>query len=159
MRRQDSGPRRFGMPQLPIAVVLLCIAVTTLACAPRLISDYDEVTDRSATELQKKVEGFIHQMVARAGTPNGTYTANTAFYDEARTDVSALRVRANAFDKNSLTVEQINLIQNNLDNLERLHQLGGQRGLRKEVADPALALLNSQFTGLIKLEVAKKRGQ
>lgn len=142
----------------PAMVMLPLLLIAASSCKVRLISDYDDITDRSATELQKKVEGFVHKMVASAGTPEGSYARNVVFYDDARTDLSAIRVRANAFEKNKFTLEEINLIQANLDNLEKLHKIGGDRGLRKEVADPALDALNTQFTALIKLELAKKRG-
>lgn len=141
-----------------IAVLVVTWAAAS-SCKVRLVSDYDEITDQSATELQKKLEGFIHRMVAHAGTQEGSYAQNSAFYDDARTDLSALRVRASAFERNEQTIKQIDLIRSNVDNVEKLHQLGGDRGLRKAVADPALDLLNTQFTALIKLELAKKRGQ
>jgi hypothetical protein len=142
-----------------VMIGLSLLLMAAPGCKVKLISDYDDITDRSATELQKKVEGFVHKMVASAGTTEGVYSRNAAFYDDARTDLSAIRVRASAMDKNNLTLQELDLIQSNLTDLEKLHQLGGDQGLRKVVADPALAALNTQFTALIKLELAKKRGR
>ncbi len=148
------------IPNQTRAVLLAVLILTSGAgCKVRLISDYDEITDTSATQLQKKVEGFVHKMVSLAGTPAGTFTQNAAFYDEARTDLSAIRVRAKAFEKNDLTIQEIDLVQKGIDDLQALHKIGGDRGLRSAVADPALSALNTQFTALIKLELAKKRGQ
>ena len=90
---------------------LLVLLASASACKVKLISDYDEVIDHSATELQKRVEGFVHNMEGAAGTPNGTYNANKAFYDDVRTDISALRVRAMAVSNNSLTLQEIDGIE------------------------------------------------
>jgi hypothetical protein len=142
-------------------IIALFLAIASLsACKVKLISDYDEVIDHSATELQKKIEGFVHQMESAAGTPNGTYDANKQFYDGVRTDISALRVRAEAAGSNNdLTVQEIGLIEQNVEKLRELHVAGAERGLRAAVAEPALSAINVQFVALIRLELAKKRGQ
>jgi hypothetical protein len=140
--------------------LLTLILLATAACTHvQLVSNYDEITDQSATELQKKIESFVHKMEATAGTPAGTYSSNAAVYDDFRTDLSSLEIRARAFDLNSGTIKIIESIRTNVDNLENLHKTGGARGLRKEIAEPALSALNIQFTALIKAELAKKRGQ
>jgi len=138
---------------------LLVLLASASACKVKLISDYDEVIDHSATELQKRVEGFVHNMEGAAGTPNGTYNANKAFYDDVRTDISALRVRAMAVSNNSLTLQEIDGIEKNIEKLRQLHDMGGANGLRPAVAEPALSALNVQFVALLKLELAKKRGE
>jgi hypothetical protein len=141
------------------AVLVSLLLATASACVPRFVSSYDEITDRSATELQKKIEGFVHKMVANAGKPEGQYSKNAAFYDEARTDLSAIRVRAKAFDKNERTLTILDQIEGSMNNLEGLHKLGGERGLTAAAGNPALTLLNTEFIALIKFELAKKRGK
>ncbi|MFQ5656342.1 MAG: hypothetical protein ACE5G5_02280 [Candidatus Methylomirabilales bacterium] len=139
----------------------LVMAILTVAiggCQVRLISDYDAVIDRSATELQKKVETFLVKMEGAAGTSAGEYANNKAFYDETVVALSAMRVRAAAMPKNELTVESIDLIKENIENLRKLHKRRGERGLSKTVIDPVRTAMNTQFTAILKLELAKKRG-
>jgi len=142
------------------AALLLCVLIASVsACKVRLISDYDEVIDHSTTELQKKVEGFVRKMESSAGTADGTFETNKAFYDDVLTDISALRVRALAAPNNSLTVQEIDLIEKNIKQLRDLHANSADKSLRPAIAEPALTALNVQFVSLLKLELAKKRGE
>jgi hypothetical protein len=137
----------------PLALVL----ILALGCKVKLISDYDDVTDRAVTELQRKVEGFVHRMESSAGTPAGEYAQNKPFYIDARTDVGAIQVRARAIDHNERTLQSLDHLKIGIDHLEQLHRSAGTRGLTEALAEPALAALNTQFTAIIKLELAKKR--
>lgn len=142
------------------AAVLICVLVASInACKVKLISDYDELIDHSTTELQKKVESFVHKMENSAGTPNGMYDANKDVYDDFLTDVSSLRVRALAASNNTLTVQEIDLIEKNIKQLRDLHANSADKSLRRAIAEPALSALNVQFVSLLKLELAKKRGE
>ncbi len=139
------------------AVVLpLALALATAGCTIKLISDYDETTDRAVTQLQRKVDGFLVDIQRKAGTPEAEYAKNAKFYDETRVDVDAIRVRAQAMPKNDITVQQINLVQNSLDNLEKLHKLGFSSP--EEIA-PLRTAFDTSFTAILKLELAKKRGE
>ncbi|MBI2486322.1 MAG: hypothetical protein HYW01_05060 [Deltaproteobacteria bacterium] len=102
--------------------LMLILAVT--GCSVKFVADYDEVTDKSVTELQRKVERFLVDIQRKVGTDEAAYSKHTGFYDEVRVDLSAIRVRAAAREKNEITLEQLDLIQKNLDNLEKLHELG-----------------------------------
>jgi hypothetical protein len=140
-------------------VLLVLTSAASSACAVRMMSEYDEITDRSATELQKKVEGFVTRMMAASGTPAGEYARNEAVYDELMIDARSLKMRASALPRNSQTVQHVDAIEQNLVTLRNLHRLGGTNGLRPAVAQPALAALNQQFQALITLEIAKRRGR
>jgi hypothetical protein len=151
--------RRARAPRLAAQLLLVVLSAASLGCTVRMLSEYDEITDQTATELQKKVEGFVTKMAAVAGTPAGEYARNAEFYDEAMIDARSLKTRASVFPKNDLTVQHAELIEQNLANLRNLHRLGGSAGLRPVVATPALSALNQQFAALIKLEIAKRRGK
>ncbi len=137
-------------------VVPLVLAAATAGCTIKLISDYDETTDKAVTQLQRKVDGFLVDMQRKAGTPEAEYTKNAQFYDQARVDVDALRVRAQAMPKNDITVQQINLVQDSLDKLEKLHKLGFSS---PEEIVPLRSAFDISFTAILKLELAKKRGE
>ena len=103
MQLSPGSKRRLG--------VLLCLAVglALSGCAIRLIADYDENVDKATTEIQRKVETFLTRLERNVGTPAVDYSQYVALYDDVRVDLSALKVRASAIPKNSITVEQIDL--------------------------------------------------
>ena len=142
---------------LPLFLILL-ISVTS-GCSIKLIADYDELIDRYATELQGKIETFLIKMERLAGTPEGTYSENTGFYDELQGTLNTLYLRAQTIDKNELVVEQIQLLLENVANLRKLHQKQGDSGLTKELIEPVKTAFNSQFKAIIKLQEALKRGK
>lgn len=140
--------------------IVLCFLVALSGCTSvKFVSDYDEQTDRVATELQTKVETFLIKMERVAGTPEGTYANNVQFYDEMLGALSALRVRANTLVKNKITVEMIETIETNIGNLKNLHERQGDKGLKKQLSGPARGAINAQFAALIKFENEKKRGE
>ena len=146
---------------LPYRLAILAVSLLTLimsGCSITLISNYDEVTDKSATELQKKVEHFLLTMQAAHGTSAGEYANNKAFYDESTVALSAMRLRAGAIPHNERTVEQIGEIEKNIDRLRQLHEQRGPAGLTKTLVDPIRTLINTQFKAILTLEIAKKRG-
>ncbi len=138
-----------------------CLLMGTLlfmanACSIRLISDYDEATDKAVTHLQKKVDTFLVAMQRKAGTTDAAYEKNIQFYDEVRVDISAIKVRAAARPMNEITIKQINLLGENVDKLESLNKLGFQS---PEELIPLRTAFDISFSAILKLELAKKRGE
>lgn len=147
MRKRIAA--RFG-------ILLSLLAVALPACAPvRLVSDYDEVLDRSVTELHRRAGRFLAALERTAGTPEGRYACHAEFYDEARADLRAIRARAEAVPRNELTAGQLRLVEDNLAALERLHRAG----LKAEEIEPLRRAFDAQFGAILKLELAKKRGE
>ncbi|MFQ5847954.1 MAG: hypothetical protein ACE5IQ_09860 [Candidatus Methylomirabilales bacterium] len=147
---------------LRVRFALVMFSLLTLVvsgCSVKFISDYDEVTDKSATALHKNVERFLLKMEATAGSSAGTYRKNKTFYDEAKVALSSMRMRAKAIPNNRLTVQHIELLEKNIDALRTLHEKRGPKGLAKPLVDPVRDALDAQFTAIIKLELAKKRGE
>jgi PHP family Zn ribbon phosphoesterase len=136
-----------------IAAFALTIALTLPGCAVHLISNYDETTDKAVTALQKKTEAHLISLES-AGSPDCTYENHKPFYDEAKVDVSAIEVRAAAIAANEITTQQVHLLANSLDSLEKLHQMSC---LSKEQIQPLRNQFNSSFTAILKLELAKRR--
>ena len=137
-------------------LVSLAFLIALSACSIKLVSNYDETTDKAVTELQKDFETFFLTVDSQAGLPECTYENHSKFYQSAKIAISAVEVRARAIDKNEITVEQVGLLKSNLTSLEKLHKLGcftsGQvENLRNS--------FNSSFTAILKLELAKKRGE
>src|SRR5574341_1124739 len=139
-------------------IILLCLAVglALSGCAIRLIADYDERVDEATGETQRKVETFLTRLERTVGTPAADYPHHVAVYDDVRVDLSALKVRASAIPKNSITVEQIDLVSDSWSRLEQLHKVGFKS---KEEITPVRRNFNQAFTQILKLELAKKRGE
>lgn len=136
---------------------LLLVAVLALpGCAVKLISSYDETTDKTVTALQKKTEAHLVALEAVEGLPECRFEKHKPFYEEARVDVSAIAIRAAAIPKNEITTEQTFLLSKSLENLENLHKLSC---LSKDQIAILRTQFNSSFTAILKLELAKRRGE
>ena len=93
-------------------------------CSVKLISSYDEKTDNAVTQLQKEVETFFVTIEGQAGLPECAYENHKKFYQDSKVTISAIEVRARAIPKNTITIEQIELLKDSLEKLEKLHKLG-----------------------------------
>ncbi len=127
-----------------------------LGCQIKLVADYDEITDRSVTALQREFELFFIDVERNLYTPDAAHDNYIGFYDEVRAELSVIRVRAAARPKNEITVEQLDLVAGNVDNLEELHKLGFDS---PEELEPLRAAFQQSFQAILTLELAKKRGQ
>jgi len=139
------------------------LSAALCACAIRLVSDYDEHTDQAVTALQKKTETFLIALEDEGSAPDCLYEPHKAFYQEAKADVSALRVRAAAIPQNTISLQQIDLLSSSLESLRSLHQLKSAKPIGKNCLsaaeiEPLQTAFNSSFTAILKLELAKKRG-
>lgn len=134
---------------------LLVVALGVSACTVKLVSSYDEATDRAVTELQRKVETFLVDLGSQAGSLKCSYDNHKAFYRDVKIDLSAIRVRAAALSQNELTVEQLRLLEDSLNKLEQLHKIGCPS---TEQLNALRTAFNSSFTAILKLELTKKRG-
>jgi len=136
---------------------LLCLVM--MGCAVHFVSDYDEVTDRTITELQVQTEAFVLKMADAAGTPAGTYDSNMVFYTEAKATILTMESRAAAMPKNQTTVDQLKKLAENIDLMAELHQKAGDKGLTVDLAGPVRDILDVQFRAIMKHEMDKKRGK
>jgi hypothetical protein len=136
------------------AKALLLTAVASLvSCSGYFIATYNPAVDSGATELQQKVDGFLADLQQNSGKPEAEYERNTGFYEDARADIQALRTAASSQGGNGLTLQSLDLIENNLEKLEALHA----DGITPEEIDVVRTLFDSQFRMLVQLENAKKR--
>lgn len=155
--------RRKGLASSGILLTyrwLLALLVLLCACGPvRLVSAYDRIIDQGTSEVDSKVVAFTTKMVRLSGTPEGTYTSNAGFYDEMKGAMATLKMRAMADDKNEITVKMFQELDDNLERLRQLHEMGKERGLTKVIADPALQAIETTCRAITKFELAKQRGE
>lgn len=119
----------------------------------KLIAEYDEKLDNSVTELQKKVAILLTQLERTAETDEGIYSKYQQSYDGIQVDLSSIRVRAVAIDKNKITQDQIQLLSESIANLEDLHKTG----LTREQIPALRNSFEQGFTAILKLIHALKR--
>lgn len=138
---------------MPI-LAILCLTVTG-CMSVRLIANYDEQIDKGVTAFQKTMESHISTLESQVGTPKADYGNYVEFYRQVKVDLSALRVRAAAQAKNEITVQQLQLLTDNVELLERMHK----EGLKPNDTNPIRDAFNRGATAILKLELAKKRGE
>ena len=139
-----------------ISFFLVCTSIVLSGCSIKLISSYDEITDKTVTALHKKVETFFVSLESQEALPECEYGNHKKFYEEAEVEISAIEVRARAVPKNENTIEQVELLKDSLNKLKSLHKISC---LSKEQIVPLRNAFNSSFTAILKLEFAKKRGE
>lgn len=140
-------------------LLLVFLLMTGVAgCAEiKLVSDYDEKIDKGVTELHKLTEEFLVKLESESGASEATYNNNKKFYEDAKVKASSLRVRADAIHRNSLTVEMLDKLLNNINRLESDHR--DKEGISEEEIPLYRGGFNSQFTAILTFELAKKRGE
>ncbi len=138
---------------LAICLCIIILGLTVSGCSIRLIADYDQKIDDGVTALQKKTEAFLIKLERTCQKPEGEYSNHTSFYDEAKVELSALRVRADAIALNELTSVELKDLKDSFEKMEEQHKLG----FTPIVVAETRKILNSHFTAILKLEVGKKR--
>ena len=154
---------RYCARNLGFCAVLTAILLASAGCTVRFIGGYDEQTDNAVTALQQKVDGFLIRLEGLEDSSDCTYEHHKTFYEQVKVDVSGIQVRAAAKPNNSITLKQIELLSSSLDSLEQLHKLksrkpAGSNCLSKDEIEPLRQNMNTSFTAILKLELAKKRG-
>ncbi|HVA58101.1 MAG TPA: hypothetical protein VNF92_09445 [Gemmatimonadaceae bacterium] len=129
----------------------------------RLVSDYDETTDRDVSALQKLVDDSLTAL-ARQSAPACLFAAHRQFYTAVHSALNALAMRNRARGAgNAATTDQIAVLDTvEFAALEHLHRLAGARTPAVCMDSVGLALdrqaIDQSFEAILRLELAKKRG-
>jgi hypothetical protein len=118
-------------------------------------SNYDEKFDEEVMEVYRKLEEFFIA-IERAGDDQSvtSYQQHSGFYSGIELDLSSLKMRASARPGNIITVEQLELVKERLLKVENLHKTGLKPGMIKTFRND----FSASFSGILKTELAKKRG-
>ncbi|MBI4500554.1 MAG: hypothetical protein HY700_05275 [Gemmatimonadetes bacterium] len=146
------------IPKVCRIVLLVALSGAGGACAVRLVSEYDDTTDKEVSSLQRSVDSFLRSLARSPRPPGCSYQVRAGFYDTTLTGVSSLVLRNRARPRNTLTVQQLELLDSSLVLLERLHQGKGEGCLSPEEIEPLRGNLNTSFAAILRLELAKRRG-
>ncbi len=135
-------------------IALLLISLALSGCSGiRLVGEYDEQTDKGITALQKDMEVFFVKLESVEGEMAASYKSTSSFYGQTKVAISSLRIRADALERNSLTVRMLDRLQTNFDALAVDHK----EGINKQELPLYRGGFNSQFTAILTFELAKKR--
>jgi hypothetical protein len=143
--------------KLQAAILISWVALAFSGCSTiELVSQYDEVTDKAITALQKKTETHLESLTREQSKPKCEHQNYVSFYSEAKVDLSGLAVRTAAIPNNTNSEERINLMSNSIDSFEQLHKLACLSTAQIELLRVDL---NRGYTAILKAELAKKRGK
>ena len=154
-----------------ITWILSILLLFSAGCSVRLIAEYDENIDKGVTALQKKTEAFLTQLqtnlISASLLKDGTkeknslmkkvaYEAHADFYRDFLVDLRVLKVRADSYAGNELTVKQFDALEEILNAQKIVHESGLETA--EDISDMRSAFTRG-FKGILKLEIAKKRGK
>lgn len=138
-----------------LAAVFLLALMLSGCSAIKLAGDYDAQTDKGVTALQKDMETFFVKLEDVEGEMAAPYKLHNSFYGKTKVAISSLRIRADAMERNSLTVRMLDRLQTNFDEFAADHK----EGIHKRELPLYRGGFNSQFTAILTFELAKKRGE
>lgn len=147
--------------------LLAALLVLTVGCAEvRLISDYDQVTDEQVNALQRMAEQLFTSLERNAEFPDCSHASHEDFYEAAAVELNLLIARNEIRPRNRVTQDQLAALKDSVNTLEERHLLVDQVEPGEEhecISVEEVALLRSgfdvSFRAILKLELAKKRGE
>jgi hypothetical protein len=107
-----------------LTALIMIVLLTGCAFKVKLVGEYDEITDKAFTDLQKKTASFFYKLKTSSGA-DISYEANMKFYEDAQGDVSALILRAQVIEeglKRNPMTKNFNDLQKQYDDLAILHK-------------------------------------
>jgi hypothetical protein len=141
---------------LPSRVGLACVLVFALtAGCVHFVADYDDQIDQGISDVLRQFQSVFTRMERTAGSEAALYPNFVRDYDDIRTKLRVLSARARAHVKNDLTVQMIDLLLDSLGKLEELHRMGPIPIEQQAVVRRGI---ETSCTAILKLELAKKRG-
>lgn len=145
-----SSPSAVSAKRPWLALVALLLAVS---CSTTLMARHDEHIEAAVVELQPALDRFLTE--AALDPENAPYRTAAGFYTECALKLRTTLMWARSHPRNDETIEQIELMLDNLEVLRAAHESGP--------LDPAACMVfrdmfNTGWTAILTLEMAKKRG-
>lgn len=98
------------------------------SCKVTLLAPYDEITDKTITEMQEMTSAFFVALESEPESAAMKYDNQKQFYQKLKVKAATVRIRNNAIDKNKIMVSMIKELEANVGRLEQLHK-GKANGL------------------------------
>jgi hypothetical protein len=84
------------------------VALVLSSClSVKLISDYDEATDKALTQLQQSTDDFVTKLATSAPSPDNSFDKKKDFYDAVDQQLRRLEFRVSSIPKNGATVKLV----------------------------------------------------
>jgi hypothetical protein len=158
-------------PRAQLGVAFLALFLLAAACTSvRLISDYDEATDKALTSLQQSADTFITKLVAHAPSEKNAFDRHKSFYEAMDQELRKLEFRVASIPKNGKTVKLVASIRASIlgdgkcseegVSLRDLHcqPAGLARGPSKVALEINRRNVNQTIGAALALELAKRQG-
>ena len=146
--------KRAGLMRGHVVAVWFFVLIGLVGCGSiRLIAPYDQRTDDAVTNLQKSTADFFVRVERQGGSSAQDYKNQTKFYDDAKVMLSGILVRANAISNNEKTVQQLEILKQQYQQLEQQNKT---IGISQSAIPQLESAFNRTFTAILTLEVAKK---
>jgi len=130
-----SGLVRLARSALIWLAPLLSLTLL-VACQVTLIGDYDDTIDKGITDIQQRTELYFSRL---RSTPDTPY--DQTFYDDINSRLIVLKSRAVSLSKYAIITEQLQNMQRQFDDLQKLDK-GSSRPISAGIvtaADTAMA--------------------
>lgn len=150
--------------------VLLVLTIFVGCAQVRLVSDYDEFTDKSLTVIQQKTDDFIESLRMKAKTDEAAFDKHLEFYEEIDRDLRRLEFRVGSIPNNERTIKLVRDIRmvilgegtcsEDESSLRSLHCLSENKdqGPSAKVLEIARRNINQTISAALNLELSKKNG-
>lgn len=163
--------KTYRSTQVTFIWLLSLLIMLSAGCSVRLIAEYDENIDKGITVLHEKTETFltaietdlIRGSLLKDETEEKNkilkkvlYDEHAEFYRDFLVNLRVLKVRADSYIGNEITVKQLDALEEILKAQEIVHKSGLETP--EDIADMRSAFTRG-FKGILKLEIAKKRGK
>ena len=142
---------------LRLAKYQFLLPLFLVACKVMLIGAYDPVTDQSIQHIQNETMTMLVKMERNFDNhepAKNNYEYFREKYEDLAGEIESLKIRCQAIPKYELILEQVNLLQANLQDLEKYHKTGFKS---KEELEPIKKAFESSFSAMIVMQNALKR--
>lgn len=148
--RSVGRPRGVSAARHALALVALLLV---LGCGATRVAPYEEHVEAAVVELQPALDRFLTEAALDPGS--ASYAHAAGFYTGCALRLRTTLMWARSHPHNDETVEQLELMLENLESLRAAHESGP--------LDPAACrvfrdMFNTGWTAILTLELAKKRG-
>ncbi len=152
------------------AFILMLASVLSACMSVRLISDYDEQTDKALTAIQQNTDDFIAKLIAKAPSTENAYAKNKKFYEDIDKQLRKLEFRVASIPNNKHTIELVEKIRASILGKGKCNVEGGSlrdmhclpanatKGPSKRALEIVRRNINQTIRAALSLELAKKQG-
>ena len=140
-----------------IRILEVFLILILASCKVMLIGAYDQVTDENIQKIQVEVLTLLVRIERNLDANDSAANKYEHFkerYENLAGETESLKVRCQSIPKYNIVVEQVTLLQDNLKNLEKYHQIGFRT---KEELVPIINSFESEFAAMITLQNSLKR--